>query len=53
VRALGLGDREKILTSITDAQPGPQLQGVTVACPACNFSAPAGLTLAALFRRYT
>lgn len=50
VRNLGSADREAMITALTEAQPGPDLREVKVECPGCGLSAPAGLTLANLFR---
>jgi hypothetical protein len=50
VRALGIHDRREILKAITEAQPGPQYQSLTVVCPVCAKDFPLSLTLFDLFR---
>jgi len=50
VRALGIHDRREILKAITEAQPGPQYQSLTVVCPVCGKDFPLSLTLFDLFR---
>ena len=47
---LGLADREKIMTEISDRNPGPRLSEVSKACEACGESVPTPLSLGALFR---
>lgn len=50
VRALGIHDRREILKAITEAQPGPQYQSMSVTCPVCAKEFPLSLTLFDLFR---
>ena len=47
---LGLIDREKIMSEISDRNPGPRLSEVSKACEACGESIPTPLSLGALFR---
>lgn len=47
---LGLSDREKIMSEISDRNPGPRLSEVSKACEACGESISTPLSLGALFR---
>lgn len=47
---LGLVDREKIMTEISDRNPGPRLSEVSKACEACGENISTPLSLGALFR---
>lgn len=47
---LGLSDREKIISEISDRNPGPRLSEVSKACEACGEDISTPLSLGALFR---
>ena len=49
VRELSVNDRRKILTAISDRNPGPQLNKIKKNCQACGQEVPLPLTLADLF----
>lgn len=50
VRALGMADRQTLLTFFTDTQPGPKYEGVKVPCASCERDVPLNIDLADLFR---
>jgi hypothetical protein len=50
VRALGIHDRRELLKQVTNKQPGPAYQTMTVTCPVCAKEFPLSLTLYDLFR---
>ena len=50
VQRLGIKDRERILKVIEDANPGPRLSEVKVACPYCEKEMDLPLDLVSLFR---
>lgn len=49
VRDLSINDRRKILSAISDRNPGPQLSEIKKNCQACGQEVPLPLTLADLF----
>lgn len=49
MRELGIADRNKLIESITEGQPGPQMLGVNVTCPKCSHEFPADFGLVAMF----
>ena len=50
VLKLGMADRETLVSSILENNPGPRLGEVTKTCEACGESIPTPLSLVALFR---
>ena len=48
--ALGISDRQEIISEIASRNPGPRLQEVSKACEACGSNIELPLSLAALFR---
>lgn len=50
VKKLGLQDRRKILSEISNRNPGPRLGDLAKNCPACGQEVPIPLSLADLFR---
>jgi hypothetical protein len=47
---MGMADRKKILEALTSAQPGPQMEEVSVQCSVCDQEANYTLNLIDLFR---
>jgi hypothetical protein len=50
VLKLGMGDREKLIETIVEKNPGPRLGEVNKTCEACGESVETPLSLVALFR---
>lgn len=50
VMNMPLADRRAILQRLFASKPGPNMEGVTTACPSCGAENPVFLNIAALFR---
>lgn len=50
VRALNMRDRQVLLEELSKRQPGPDLTGVKISCPSCDYEDQIGLDLIGLFR---
>lgn len=51
VRALGMGDRSKLLKALRDNRPGPRMDEVPIVCPDCGVKTKITITIDALFQR--
>jgi hypothetical protein len=49
-QSMGMADRHKIINALVAAQPGPQLEEVTVTCDNCQGTADYAISLVDLFR---
>ena len=50
IKSLGMSDRSRIITWMTEEQPGPEYEKVKHACTACGKETPLGLTTGDMFR---